>query len=82
LKIKKKKKEYNGSIYKTYKTLSDKELQETNAGMSWWQAIDGVISNFQSTPAWVQGKKQTSGYVPYVPGGGSWVGGPGMKPGR
>ena len=50
--------------------------------MSWWQAIDGVISNFQSTPACVQGKKQTSGYVPYVPGGGSWVGGPGMKPGR
>ncbi|BAL52160.1 hypothetical protein lilo_2164 [Lactococcus lactis subsp. lactis IO-1] len=50
--------------------------------MTWWQGIDGVLSSFQSTPSWVQKKVASSGYVPYIPGGGSWVGGPGMKPGR
>ncbi|KST41660.1 hypothetical protein A7U61_11505 [Lactococcus lactis] len=44
--------------------------------MSWWQAIEGVISNFQSIPAWVQGNVKPSGYVP---GGGLWIGSPGME---
>ena len=61
---------------KPFKILSDKELQEVNGGMSWWQAIEGVISNFQSIPAWVQGNVKPSGYVP---GGGLWIGSPGME---
>ncbi|WP_046781080.1 hypothetical protein [Lactococcus cremoris] len=44
--------------------------------MSWWQAIEGVISNFQSIPAWVQVNVKPSGYVP---SGGLWIGSPGME---
>lgn len=61
---------------KPFKILSDKELQEVNGGMSWWQAIEGVISNFQSIPAWVKGNVKPSGYIP---GGGLWIGSPGME---
>ncbi|MCI2095352.1 MULTISPECIES: lactococcin family bacteriocin [Lactococcus] len=65
-----------------FEIISDEELSEITGRMTWWQGIDGVLSSFQSTPSWVQKKVASSGYVPYIPGGGSWVGGPGMKPGR
>lgn len=59
-----------------FEKLSNEALNDIIGGGQIW---DAIFSPFQSTPSWVQGRKhETTGHIGYIPGGGSWVGGPGL----